>query len=260
MAMRRRAGRVAGGLVAVALCLAAGACAPGGAGAGRGSPRPGITDGILAVPSPAPASVAAASSGHEPAGSPAASPSEMVLRSGELKGYVIAPLRYEEAGGTERSDTPSCAPLADLVNLAPEPAPAASVLRTAVDASRAGRDDQTVVTLLLAAYADDGAASLLDRVRRAVDVCAGGFGTRGDDGPAAYFAVTALPAPRVGQDALAFRMVCDRDGHRSPLVFTVVRGAGAVVVFSAANYLDGEVPEIPPALVTAQAGKLPPAP
>ncbi|WP_328719662.1 hypothetical protein OHT52_09320 [Streptomyces sp. NBC_00247] len=183
----------------------------------------------------------------------------MALRSGELKGYVIAPLRYEEAGGTERSDTPSCAPLADLVNLTPEPAPAASVLRTAVDASRAGRDDQTVVTLLLATYAGDGAAALMDRVRRAVDVCAGGFGTRGEDGPAAYSVVTALPAPRVGQDALAYRMVCDRGGHRSPLVFTVVRSAGAVVVFSAANYLDREVPEIPPALVTAQAAKLPAA-
>ncbi|MGW0857949.1 hypothetical protein [Streptomyces sp. NPDC002690] len=259
--MRRRPGRAAGGLVAVALCLQAGACAPGDAGAGRASPRPGITNGTPAVPSSQPRSVAAASSGPVQAGaSPAGRPSEMVLRNGELKGYVIAPLRYEEAGGTERADDPACAPLADLVNLTPGPAPTASVLRTAVDASRAGRDDQTVVTLLLVAYADDDAVSLVDRVRRAVGVCAGGFGTRGDDGPAAYSAVTALPAPRVGQDALAYRMVCDRGGHRSPLVFTVVRSAGAVVVFSAANYLDGEVPEIPPALVTAQAGKLPPAP
>ncbi|MCX5399409.1 hypothetical protein [Streptomyces sp. NBC_00102] len=183
----------------------------------------------------------------------------MVLRSGELKGYAIAPLRYEEARGDERSEDADCAPLVDLVNLNPQPAPTASVLRTAVDASRAGRDDQTVVTLLLASYADGGAASLLGRVRQALDVCADGFGTRGDDGPAAYTAVTALPAPRVGQEALAYRMVCDRYGHRSPLVFTVVRSEGAVVVFGAANYLDAQVPGIPPALVTAQAGKLPPA-
>ncbi|MEU1087898.1 hypothetical protein ACFYPN_03455 [Streptomyces sp. NPDC005576] len=183
----------------------------------------------------------------------------MAVRGNELKGYVIAPLSYEEVRGTERSEDPACAPLADLVDLTPEPAPADFLLRTAVDASRAGRDDQTVVTLLVAAYADGDAASLMDRLRRAVEVCTGGFGTRGEDGPATYASVTTLPAPRVGQEALAYRMVCDRGGHRSPLVFTVVRSAGAVVVFSAANYLDGEVPEIPPALVTAQAAKLPPA-
>ncbi|MFD6530084.1 hypothetical protein [Streptomyces sp. NPDC060184] len=185
----------------------------------------------------------------------------MVLRSGELKGYEIAPLGYEEVRGTERSDAPACAPLVDLVNLDPQPAPTAAVLRTAVDVSRAGRDDQTVVTVLLAAYADDGAAaSLLRRVRRAVAVCADGFRTRGSDGPAGYTAVSALPAPRAGQDAVAFRMMCGRGGQSSPLVFTVVRSATAVVVFSAANYLDGRVPAIPPALVTAQAEKLPPAP
>ncbi|WP_327177718.1 hypothetical protein OG599_22165 [Streptomyces sp. NBC_01335] len=185
----------------------------------------------------------------------------MALGRNELKGYAIAPLGYEEVRGTERSDDPVCAPLVDLVNLAPQPAPAAVVLRAAVDASRVGRDDQTVVTVLLAAYADgDGAASLLDRVRRAVAVCAGGFRTRGGDGPAVYTSVTALPAPRAGQDAVAFRMMCGWGGQSSPLVFTVVRSAAAVVVFSAANYLDGMVPTIPPALVTAQAGKLPPAP
>ncbi|MGW1462828.1 hypothetical protein ACWCPT_00545 [Streptomyces sp. NPDC002308] len=182
----------------------------------------------------------------------------MVLKSGELKGYGITPLRYEEVRGTERSEDPACAPLAGLVNLAPQPSPAETVLRTAVDASRAGRDDQTVVTVLLAEYArDDGAASLMNRVRRAVAVCADGFRTRGGDGPAAYTAVTPLPAPRAGEDALAFRMMCGRGGQPSPLVFTVVRSATAVVVFGAANYLDGMIPVIPPELVTAQAGKLP---
>ncbi|MGW2281704.1 hypothetical protein [Streptomyces sp. NPDC001770] len=118
-----------------------------------------------------------------------------------------------------------------------------------------------MVTLLLAAYArEDAAASLLDRVRQAVADCAEGFRTQGGDGPAAYTTVTALPAPRAGEDALAFRMMCGRGGQSSPLVFTVVRSAAAVVVFSAANYLDGMIPAIPPALVTAQAGKLPQAP
>ncbi|MFF7363545.1 hypothetical protein [Streptomyces sp. NPDC008125] len=249
--MRSRPGRSAGALAAVALCLVAGACAPDGDVADRASSLPGTA-------SPAPAALAPATGITPAAGPSARTPADMVLNSGELKGYEITPLRYEEVGGTERSDDSACAPLVGLVNLAPQPVPVSTVLRTAVDASRAGRDDQTVVTMLLAAYTrDDEAASLVDRVRRAVADCGPGFRTRGGDGPAVYTAITALPAPRAGEDALAFRMSCGRGGQPSPLVFTVVRSGAAVVVFSAANYLDGVIPVIPPALVTVQAAKLP---
>ncbi|WP_405457415.1 hypothetical protein OG786_10650 [Streptomyces sp. NBC_00101] len=266
--MRRRYERTAVGVTAVAFCLVAAACGPPGRAAEGTSPHPGTTAGTAAATATTTPHAAATDSRADPDPAAAATPPSeaaalpgIALHGGELPGYDIASLRYEEVRGTERSENPACAPLVELVNLSPEPPPAATVLRTALDASRTGQDATTVVTLLLATYSShDGAASLLHRVRQAVSACADGFRTRGEEGPSVYSSVTALPAPRAGQEGLAYRLMFAAGGVSSPLVFTVVRGGATVVVFAAANYLDNQVPVIPTALVAAQAAKLPSAP
>ncbi|WP_138905760.1 hypothetical protein, partial [Streptomyces albidochromogenes] len=160
--------------------------------------------------------------------------------------------------GTERAEQPECQPLAAVINGVPEPAPSAAVHRTLVNKNEENRDDQTVVTEILTSYSKGRAAHVLQGISKAVRACAGGFRTTGGgDGPSTYTEVKPLPAPRAGQEALAYQVTGAFEGPDVPLVFQLVRTGSTVVIFYAANYIDGKTPEIPALLATAQAAKLP---
>lgn len=250
-------------VAAVALCLTASGC-----GGSDGEARD-VKDDKAAAASRTPDAAPTASAGAEspPAPGPAPTSSgktltvaeltKAALTTAELPHYEIAPMAGGDERGTEQPGDEACRPLTAVINGSPEPAPAATVFRTAMDKREEGRDDQTVVTEILTSHPKGGAEQLMRSVRDAVTACAGGFRTTSDDGPSTYTAVKQLPAPAAGQEALAYQVTGSIEGDAVPLVFHLVRTGSTVVTFYAANFLGGKSPEVPAELVTAQAAKLP---
>ncbi|MBT2492565.1 hypothetical protein J7E96_29475 [Streptomyces sp. ISL-96] len=182
---------------------------------------------------------------------------KVALVSGDVPDFAVTSLQGGDETGTERAEQPECQPLAAVINGAPEPTPSAAVHRTLTDESEEGNDDQTVVTEILTSYPEGRAMQVLRGVKNAVGACAGGFKTTGGDGPSTYTEVKELPAPKAGQEALAYQVTGSFEGTKVPLVFQLVRTGSTVVIFYAANFIDAKTPEIPAGLATAQAAKLP---
>ncbi|MEV8230785.1 hypothetical protein AB0P41_32870 [Streptomyces sp. NPDC079167] len=255
--MRVRTTVVAAG--ALVLCLAAAGCGPDGGededkGAGRKAAAP-------QTPESSSTATPGAGSSAPPAGEgrtlSEAELAKVALTTGEVKGYEVAPLEGTDERGTEKAGTEACRPIAAIINGSPEPAPAATVFRTATGPAEEGKDGRTIVTEILTSHPKGGAQELLRSVREAVGACAGGFRTTSEDGPSTYTEVRTLPAPEAGQESFAYQVTGDLEGVGVPLVFQLVRTGSTVVTFYAANFLGGTAPEIPAALVTAQAAKLP---
>ncbi|MFJ6849654.1 hypothetical protein ACIQM3_03790 [Streptomyces sp. NPDC091271] len=253
--MRVRTTAVASTLV---LCLAAAGCGP----------EDGEDRDAGKKPTASQTPAASASTDTPEAGSSATPASDgrtlteaelakVALTTGEVKGYEVAPLEGTDERGTEKAGTEACRPIAAIINGSPEPAPAATVFRTAMDTAEEGKDDQTVVTEILTSHPKGGAEELLRSVREAVGACAGGFRTTSEDGPSTYTEVRTLPATEAGQESFAYQVTGSLEGVRVPLVFHLVRTGSTVVTFYAANFLGETAPEVPAALVTAQAAKLP---
>ncbi|MET7366725.1 hypothetical protein ABZS61_12980 [Streptomyces sp. NPDC005566] len=245
---------------ATVLCLTAVACGPDdSAGKGNGKDSGKATGKASASQTPG------ADAGSAPGPAPTsngktlteAELTKVALANGELPDYDFATMPGGDERGTEQSENAACRPIASIINGSPEPAPAATVFRTAMDVSEEGQDDQTVVTEILTSHAPGEAERLLSTVRDAVKACAGGFRTTSDDGPSTYTEVKALPAPEAGQEALAYQVTGSIEGEGVPLVFQLVRTGSTVVTFYAANFTSARTPEVPAALVTAQAAKLP---
>ncbi|MFC8230525.1 hypothetical protein [Streptomyces sp. NPDC057287] len=257
--MKVRSTVVAAG--ALVLCLAAAGCGPdGGEGGGAAkkttasrTPAAGSADGTDTDAPDAPASTPA-STGETLTEAQLAG---VVLRTGEVKGFEVAPLEGADERGTEESEDAACRPITAIINGSPEPAPAATVFRTATDTTEEGRDDQTVVTEILTSHPKGGAEELLRSVRDAVRACADGFRTTSDDGPSTYTGVQALPGAKAGQESFAYQVTGSLEGAEVPLVFHLVRTGSTVVTFYAAGFLTATPPEIPAALVSAQAARLP---
>ncbi|MFB4422253.1 hypothetical protein C5F59_014315 [Streptomyces sp. QL37] len=244
---------------ALVLCLAAAGCGPddgGDKGTGEkatASRTPASGSGATATPE-AGSAATPTSNGRTLTEAELA---KVALTTGEVEGYEIAPLEGTDERGTEEAGTEACRPIAAIINGSPEPAPAATVFRTAMDTTEEGRDDQTVVTEILTSHPEGGAQELLRSVRAAVGACSGGFGTTSEDGPSTYTEVRTLPVTKAGQESFAYQVTGSLEGVRVPLVFHLVRTGSTVVTFYAANFLGGNAPEVPAALVTAQAAKLP---
>ncbi|MFF9684958.1 hypothetical protein [Streptomyces sp. NPDC014623] len=246
------------------LCLAAAGCGPDGGGEGAGE---------KATASRAPASGSGTGSGATAtpgAGSPPvptptshgrtlteAELEKVALATDEVPGYAIAPLEGTGERGTEEPEDEACRPITAIINGSPEPAPAAIVFRTATDTAEEGEDDRTVVTEILTSHPGGGAGELLRAVRDAVRDCAGGFRTTSEDGPTTYTGVRALPTAGAGQESFAYQVTGSLAGAEVPLVFHLVRTGSTVVTFYAADFLTARTPEVPAALLTAQAAKLP---
>ncbi|MFF3749814.1 hypothetical protein ACFYYH_05030 [Streptomyces sp. NPDC002018] len=174
-----------------------------------------------------------------------------VLTNGDVSGFTVErmaapPPRGETAAKTE------CLPLTAVINGKPEPLAKAVAYRQLVG-SRNGRP---AVSEFLTAHGEQGANALLSRVRTAVTACADGFTATGGDSPSKYTGVKPLPPVEVGDDALAYQVTGDLEGRPVPLVFHLVRVGGTVATFYTANLEDGRTPQMPAALLRAQAAKL----
>ncbi|MFF4244256.1 hypothetical protein ACFYY2_07250 [Streptomyces sp. NPDC001822] len=259
--MRVRTTVVAAG--ALVLCLAAGCGPDGDGGQGTGGDKgPGGKATASASPT----------TGATPEADPAPVPTsdgrtlteaglaKAALATGDLPGWAFAPLPGTDERGTEEPDDRACAPITAIINGSPDPAPAATVFRTATATTTAetgAGGDGTVVTVILTSHRAGGAEELMRSVRDAVRACADGFRTTSEDGPSTYTGVRALPAPKAGQESFAYQVTGSLEGVRIPLVFHLVRTGSTVATFYAAAFSADSAPEVPAALVTAQAARLP---
>ncbi|MFE2034484.1 hypothetical protein ACFXBB_14745 [Streptomyces scopuliridis] len=174
-----------------------------------------------------------------------------VLADGDVSGFRSGPMDAPPPGG-ETADRSECLPLTAVLNGKPEPLGKAVAYRQLVGPE----DDRPAVSEFLTTHGVRDASTLLNRVRAAVTACADGFTASGGDGPSKYTGVKPLSPVKAGDDALAYQLTGDFEGDPVPLVFHLVRVGGTVATFYTANFENGATPQMPPALLAAQAAKL----
>ncbi|MFE4860196.1 hypothetical protein [Streptomyces sp. NPDC056670] len=239
------------GVCLVALAAAAG-CGPGGAG-GKGA------EGAEGSVRDTPAAPAASGSSQVKAAAGGLSRDELAeaaLVTGDVKDFSAEPLEGGTPTGSSRTAKAECMPFVAVINGTPDPAPSATVYRRLVNATEDGQADQTVVTEVLGAH-PSGANEVLPRLRTAIEDCADGFKTKGGDlEPSEFTEVKELPAPKAGDDAVAYELMGTAQGDPVPMVFLVVRSGTTVVTYYAVDVTGDDTPQIPPELAVAQAAKL----
>ncbi|MFE5873291.1 hypothetical protein ACFQ6V_32210 [Streptomyces roseifaciens] len=174
----------------------------------------------------------------------------------EVPGFQIERASsWAAGGGRPVADDASCRPLVEALGSRPRPAPAASVVNTFAKAGE-DLDFQGLMGMIrVSTYRGDGAVSTLDGLRSAAAGCAGGFRMRTGEGePQEFRAVRTLTAPRLGDEAVAYRL--ENAAERAPSLITVVRSGATLAMFFATSLSDPEDVEIPPELVDAQIAKL----
>lgn len=225
------------------------ACGPGGA-SGQGA------EGSVRDTSAAPG---ASGSAQVKAAAGALSSDQLAkaaLVTGDVKDFSAEPLEGGTPTGSSRTAKAECMPFVAVINGTPDPAPSATVYRRLVKASEDGQADQTVVTEVLGAH-PAGATDVLPRLRTAIDACADGFKTKGGDlEPSEFTEVREVPAPKVGDEALAYELMGTAQGDPVPMVFLVVRSGTTVVTYYAVDVTGDDTPQIPAELAVAQAAKL----
>ncbi|MET7618317.1 hypothetical protein [Streptomyces sp. NPDC005408] len=248
--MRRRTG-----VVAAALALAVGLTAGcGGADDTAGKPQQpkketAATPATTRAPTPQAPTPAAPATPQKDLSK--ADLEKAILATGDAAGFNAGPLGAPPSQG-ESADKPECAPLTAVINGKPEPLAQASAYRQLTGA----KDNRPAVSEFLTAHGVQGAATVLSRLRTAVDACEGGFTASGGEGSSRYKGVKALPVARVGDDAFAYQVTGDFEGLPVPLVFQVVRSGGTLATFYTGNFEGPQTPKIPSVLLTAQTAKL----
>ncbi|WP_147267307.1 hypothetical protein [Streptomyces sp. SDr-06] len=235
------------GVCLIALAGAA-ACGPSGAG-GQGEDGSVRDTAAAAGASDVPKVKAAGALTSEQLGAAA-------LATGDVKNFAAEPLEGAAPTGSSRTVKAACMPFVSVLNGTPEPAPSATVYRRLVDATEDGQSDQTVVTEVLGSH-PSGAPDVLARLRTAIGACADGFQTKGGDlEPSVFTAVKELPAPKAGDEAVAYELTGVAQGGAVPMVFQVVRSGTTVVTYCAVDVTGDDTPRIPAELAVAQAAKL----
>jgi hypothetical protein len=174
---------------------------------------------------------------------------EAALAKGDVKGYKIADMPAEDMPGVPVPAKPAaCQPLANMFNLTSDPQPKARAGRTVTS-----EDDlsASVVSLALAAHEQSDAEKVMADLRAATENC-DGYEHVGNT----YTGVEALPAPKRGDEAVAYKLKADIEGARIPMSFTVVRSGSTLIGFSSMNMLDADKAEVPAAILDAQVAKV----
>ncbi|MFI9581250.1 hypothetical protein ACIHCQ_05285 [Streptomyces sp. NPDC052236] len=246
-------------VAAAALALAMGLTAACGAGSedggGSSSDKAAHTTSPKAEqpkpkPTPEP-ETSATPTGAAPKNLSQAELDKAILAKGDVPGFNVGPMDAPPPQG-ETPDKAECAPLTSVISGRPEPLAQASAYRQLTGP----KDDRPAVSEFLTAHGQQGAVSVLSRLRAAVEACEGGFKATGAEGPSTYTGVKALPVARVGDDAVAYQVTGDFAGAPVPLVFEVVRSGSTLATFYTANFEGPRTPRVPPALLTAQVAKL----
>jgi len=171
------------------------------------------------------------------------------LASGDVKGYKVEALPADEMPADSVAATPAvCQPLADMFMFTSQPKAAARVGRSL---SATDSLDSTVTSLALLAHTEGGAQEVFSGLRTASKKC-----TAYEHTDFKYSEVTALPDPKAGDEAVAYRLKGSIEGSSVPMTFTVVRSGSTLVAFYAVNLLGADKTKVPEKVIDAQLAKL----
>ncbi|MFE7760079.1 hypothetical protein [Streptomyces sp. NPDC057438] len=174
---------------------------------------------------------------------------EAALTKGDVKGYKIADMPADEMSGVPVPAKPAaCQPLANMFEFTSDPQPKARAGRTVTS-----EDDlsASVVSLALAAHEQSDAEKAMADLRTATETC-DGYEHVGNT----YTAVESRPAPKQGDEAVAYKLKADIEGAKIPMSFTVVRSGSTLIGFYSMNMLDADKAEVPDEILDAQVAKL----
>ncbi|MER5748211.1 hypothetical protein ABT097_33730 [Streptomyces sp. NPDC002225] len=150
-----------------------------------------------------------------------------------------------EAGRGMKADKKACQPLASLIGGFTH-LPAVSTVHRSLQSSEA--TNATVGSMWLASQSEDNATRVMKELRAAVADCPKGFKTLG----LTYSKVEGRPAPKLGDEAVGYRITGDIGKQNVPMTYTVVRSGGVIAAFYGVNMLDANKAAIPEPVVKAQ--------
>ncbi|WP_030761711.1 hypothetical protein [Streptomyces griseus] len=154
-----------------------------------------------------------------------------------------------EAGRNMDADRKECQPLAGMIGGFTHITPVATAHRSLQSAKAT---EATVGSMWLASHSEPNAIRVMDELGASLTACPTGFKTLG----LTYGKVEKLPAPKLGDQAVAYRITGDIGKQKVPMTYTVVRSGGVVAAFYGVNMLDPEDAAIPEAVVKAQLDRL----
>ncbi|MER5710061.1 hypothetical protein [Streptomyces sp. NPDC002122] len=150
-----------------------------------------------------------------------------------------------EAGRGMEADQKACQPLASLIGGFTH-VPAVSTVHRSLQPGKAS--NATVGSMWLASHSEANATRVMKELRTAVTECPKGFKTLG----LTYGKVENLPAPKLGDEAVGYRITGDIGKQKVPMTYTVVRSGGVIAAFYGVNMLDVKKAAIPEPVITAQ--------
>ncbi|WP_137993276.1 hypothetical protein [Streptomyces vilmorinianum] len=172
---------------------------------------------------------------------------ETVVLTGKTAGFDAKKIAKSEveAGRGMEADKKVCQPLASLIGGFTH-IPAVSVVHRSLQPGEA--TNATVGSMWLASHSEDNAIQVMKDLRTAVTECPKGFKTLG----LTYGKVEGLPAPKLGDEAVGYRITGDIGNQKMPMTYTVVRSGGVIAAFYGVNMLDAKKAAIPEPVVQAQ--------
>ncbi|MEU6989892.1 hypothetical protein ABZ953_04405 [Streptomyces sp. NPDC046465] len=172
-----------------------------------------------------------------------------VLAKGDLKGYKFEKMSAADMPSqTVPADPAACQPFADMFMFASEPAAKSRLGRTLTASDEL---DATVVSLALLAHEQPDAEKIMDGLRTATKKC-----TAYEHADSKYRDVAALPAPKAGDESVAYKVVGVIEGQKTPMSFTVVRSGSTLTAFYSINLLQQKKFGVAKEIVEAQVDKL----
>ncbi|MCD2465333.1 hypothetical protein MBT42_17385 [Streptomyces sp. MBT42] len=176
---------------------------------------------------------------------------EKIAITGKTAGFNAKKIAKAEveAGRGMQADQKACQPLASLIGGFTH-LPAVSTAHRSLQPGEA--TNATVGSMWLASHSEDDATRVMKELRTAVTECPKGFKTLG----LTYGKVESLPAPKLGDEAVGYRITGDIGKQKVPMTYTVVRSGGVVAAFYGVNMLDQKQAAIPEAVVKAQLDRI----
>ncbi|MEU6495749.1 hypothetical protein [Streptomyces sp. NPDC046984] len=174
-----------------------------------------------------------------------------VTISGKSTGYDFKQVAKAEveAGRDMKADKIECQPIASLAggytNIE-----AVSVEHRSLEPSKA--TNATIGSMWLASHSEKNAKLVMSDLRTSLKKCPDGFKTLGLN----YKAVEKLKDPRLGDDAVSYRITSVVAKQSVPMTYTVVRKGGVIAAFYGVNMLTPKESAIPDAVIKAQLAKL----
>ncbi|MFM9369488.1 hypothetical protein [Streptomyces sp. Da 82-17] len=172
----------------------------------------------------------------------------------DVRGYRIED--NDQPAVRPKADREECRPLADMTGSGVDRTPAAKAWASRSYGSTTERG--LAVTASLFSYEGDGAATTLADLREALDACADGFSTSGNNGGATVEYVDVQPGetPAGGDEGVAWSMTGKAQGQQVPLRMTAVRQGNVLALFLALHLTDPKKAELPQDLYEAQLRRL----